>query len=127
MPDLGGLGVSQQTVEVPDDILAKMDKVSKAAQSLETSDRLRLSGLYFALGNIISDEDEVKTTEQVRQINIQSGTVLIGQGKISSADLRDAMEKVLMDTLGEENKALDKETRETARDLFWAAAKTLRG
>lgn len=123
-------GVSLQDVEVPDSIMSQMEGVRKAAKDLKPEDRIRLAGLYYALGNL-ADNGHLTTTEHVRTVNLEAGTVLTSDSKIAAESLMKELEKVneaiLGTDQGKEVQALEGDLKDKARDLFWAQAMAVGG
>ena len=88
-------------------------------------DALRLSSLYSDIGDLIALDGEnevIKTTEEIRQANKLSGSLLRLDIKGKYEGLATAAEKVIVVSIGQDDLPLDKELRNKSVTAFKALA-----
>lgn len=91
----------------------------------KSSDALRLSSLYSDIGDLIALDGEnevIKTTEEIRQANKLSGSLLRLDIKGKYEGLATAAEKVIVVSIGQDDLPLDKELRNKSVTAFKALA-----
>ena len=91
----------------------------------KSSDALRLSSLYSDIGDLIALDGEnevIKTTEEIRQANKLSGSLLRLDIKGKYDGLATAAEKVIVVSIGQDDLPLDKELRNKSVTAFKALA-----
>ena len=91
----------------------------------KSSDALRLSSLYSDIGDLIALDGEnevIKTTEEIRQANKLSGSLLRLDIKVKYEGLATAAEKVIVVSIGQDDLPLDKELRNKSVTAFKALA-----
>ena len=91
----------------------------------KSSDALRLSSLYSDIGDLIALDGEnevIKTTEEIRQANKLSGSLLRLDIKGKYEGLATAGEKVIVVSIGQDDLPLDKELRNKSVTAFKALA-----
>lgn len=100
-----------------------MKKGAKTPSRNVMQDCIALGDFYYAYREILLNDPSnvVKTTGQVRQANIDAGTLMFSNRGIKGeySGLGDAVDAALKGALGDENKALDKDR---ARQIFGALA-----
>lgn len=98
-------------------------KASSAADKKQ--DARRLSDLYMDLATLVEldgDEEVVKTTEEIRQANALSGTMLRMNIKGKYPGLSDGAQLVISSQIGDDIAPLNPELRKKAVDAFRALA-----
>lgn len=121
-----------EVIEKPSDPVLKT-AADKVVDSLinGSNDRVvdgkRLCGLYWDIARLIEldgDDTVIKTTEEVRQANALSGSMLRMNIKDKYPDLAKNANSVIVSAIGEENVILTKELRSKAvagfKALSWA-------
>ena len=91
----------------------------------KSSDALRLSSLYSDIGDLIALDGEnevIKSTEEIRQANKLSGSLLRLDIKGKYEGLATAAEKVIVVSIGQDDLPLDKELRNKSVTAFKALA-----
>ena len=127
------ISVENYVIDAPsdDDLLLAAKQITKILQESDDSTRkkdcLKLSSLYSDIATLIEldEEDEViKDTATIRQANALSGKMLRLNIKNKYPNLADSTNNLLIDSLGDEDVALDQELRSKAatafRALSWA-------
>lgn len=121
--------VDNQTIDEPSDPVLK-EKCADVISALRTSssrskDGPRLGNLYADLATLIELEGEntvVKTTDEIRQANMLSGTMLRMNIKGEYSNLAVATNGVIVAGIGLDNVILNTELRAKAVESFRALA-----
>jgi hypothetical protein len=121
--------VSVVVVEKPSnpEILDECQEVINAlkADSDRKVDGKRLASLYLDMATLVSLDGEdqvVKDTESIRQANKLAGVMLRLDLKGKYPDLKDAAQKLVVASIGDDNVLLDNKLRQGAVDGFKALA-----
>jgi hypothetical protein len=136
-PDLGSLVNRPQpdVVEV-EELLApfreglktKADEVVKILKDGDLdrkTDGKRLASLYVDLATLVAldgDDEVIKNTEEIRQSNRLAGTMLKLDMKNKYPKLGEACKAVIVEAIGDDSVALNKESRIQAAEGFKALA-----
>jgi len=136
-PDLGSLvnrpkpvviEVEELSAPTREGLRAKADEVVKVLKDGDTDRKIdgkRLASLYVDLATLVSldGEDEViKNTEEIRQANKLAGTMLKLDMKNKYPKLAEACKAVIIEAIGDDSVALNKESRTQAAEGFKALA-----
>jgi hypothetical protein len=135
-PDLSAIfsrpsvdNTSVVVVEKPSnpEILDECQEVINAlkADSDRKVDGKRLASLYLDMATLVSLDGEdqvVKDTESIRQANKLAGVMLRLDLKGKYPDLKDAAQKLVVASIGDDNVLLDNKLRQGAVDGFKALA-----
>lgn len=116
-----------------EELLDECDKVTKSLKDVSSDtrqqDASRLASLYMDMATLIelSGPDEViKNTDEIRQANKLSGTMLKLGIRDKYPDLQKAAEALIVASIGDDNVTLDNNLRQSAaegfRALAWACA-----
>lgn len=100
-------------------------KALKSGPSSRTADAKRLSSLYSDLATLIeldSEDEVVKTTDDIRQANSMAGVMLKLDMKGKYKDLATSCNSVIQAAIGNDSVLLDKDLRAKAADGFKALA-----
>lgn len=107
------------------DACAKVTNALKNGGSSRSQDGVRLASLYMDMAMLIElagNEEIIKTTEEIRQANKLSGTMLQLELKDKYPDLSEAAESLVTTLIGNDNVALNEQTRKKASEAFKALA-----
>jgi hypothetical protein len=136
-PDLGSLvnrpkpvvvEVEELSVPVREGLKTKADevvKILKDGDSDRKTDGKRLTSLYVDLATLVAldgDDEVIKNTEEIRQANRLAGTMLKLDMKNKYPKLAEACKAVIIEAIGDDSVALNKESRVQAAEGFKALA-----
>lgn len=135
-PDLGSLvnrpqpvvDVAELSAPVREGLKTKADevvKVLKDGDSDRKTDGKRLASLYVDLAALVAldgDDEVIKNTEEIRQSNRLAGTMLKLDMKNKYPKLAEACKAVIVEAIGDDSVALNKESRVQAAEGFKALA-----
>jgi hypothetical protein len=109
--------------EILDECQAVMDALK--ADSDRSIDGKKLASLYLDMATLVGldgDDQVIKDTEEIRQANKLSGLMLKLDLKGKYPDLKDAAQKLVIASIGDDNILLDSKLRQGAVDGFKALA-----
>jgi hypothetical protein len=136
-PDFGSLvnrpkpavvEVDELSAPVREGLKAKADEVVKVLKEGDPdrkTDGKRLASLYVDLATLVAldgDDEVIKNTEEIRQSNRLAGTMLKLDMKNKYAKLAEACKAVIVEAIGDDSVALNKESRVQAAEGFKALA-----
>jgi hypothetical protein len=136
-PNLGSLvdrpqpvvvDVAELSAPVREGLKTKADevvRVLKNGDSDRKTDGKRLSSLYVDLATLVTldgDDEVIKNTEEIRQANKLAGTMLKLDIKNKYPKLAEAAKAVIIEAIGDDSVALNKESRVQAAEGFKALA-----
>jgi len=136
-PDLGSLvdrpqpvvvDIAELSAPVREGLKTKADevvRVLKNGDSDRKTDGKRLSSLYVDLATLVTldgDDEVIKNTEEIRQANKLAGTMLKLDIKNKYPKLAEAAKAVIVEAIGDDSVALNKESRVQAAEGFKALA-----
>lgn len=136
-PDLGSLvnrpkpavvEVEELSAPVREELKAKADEVVKVLKEGDPdrkTDGKRLASLYVDLATLVAldgDDEVIKNTEEIRQSNRLAGTMLKLDMKNKYPKLAEACKAVIVEAIGDDSVALNKELRVQAAEGFKALA-----
>jgi hypothetical protein len=100
-------------------------KVLKEGDPDRKADGKRLASLYVDLATLVTldgDDEVIKNTEEIRQANRLAGTMLKLDMKNKYPKLAEACKAVVVEAIGDDSVALNKESRVQAAEGFKALA-----
>ena len=136
-PNLGSLvdrpqpvvvDIAELSAPVREGLKTKADevvRVLKNGDSDRKTDGKRLSSLYVDLATLVTldgDDEVIKNTEEIRQANKLAGTMLKLDIKNKYPKLAEAAKAVIVEAIGDDSVALNKESRVQAAEGFKALA-----
>ncbi len=136
-PDLGSLvnrpqpvvvDIAELSAPIREGLKTKADEVVKVLKSGDPdrkTDGKRLSSLYVDLATLVTldgDDEVIKNTEEIRQANKLAGTMLKLDIKNKYPKLAEACKAVIVEAIGDDSVALNKESRVQAAEGFKALA-----
>jgi hypothetical protein len=136
-PDLGSLvnrpkpvvvEVEELSAPAREGLKAKADEVVKVLKEGDPdrkTDGKRLASLYVDLATLVAldgDDEVIKNTEEIRQSNRLAGTMLKLDMKNKYPKLAEACKAVIVEAIGDDSVALNKESRIQAAEGFKALA-----
>jgi hypothetical protein len=136
-PDLGSLvdrpqpvvvDIAELSAPVREGLKAKADEVVRVLKDGDPdrkTDGKRLSSLYVDLATLVTldgDDEVIKNTEEIRQANKLAGTMLKLDIKNKYPKLAEACKAVIVEAIGDDSVALNRESRIQAAEGFKALA-----
>lgn len=117
---------SSELKRLVEPLMSILNKGPKDPSRSKFVDCMKLGDFYFSYKEILLGDPNgvVKTTGQIRQANMDAGTLMFSQTGIKGQydGLGEAVDHVLMEGLGSENKTVDKDrARQVFNALAWAA------
>jgi hypothetical protein len=100
-------------------------KILKDGDPDRKTDGKRLASLYVDLATLVTldgDDEVIKNTEEIRQSNRLAGTMLKLDMKNKYPKLAEACKAVIVEAIGDDSVALNKESRVQAAEGFKALA-----
>jgi hypothetical protein len=120
--------VEELLAPVREGLKTKADEVVKILKDGDPdrkTDGKRLASLYVDLATLVAldgDDEVIKNTEEIRQSNRLAGTMLKLDMKNKYPKLAEACRAVIVEAIGDDSVALNKESRIQAAEGFKALA-----